>query len=106
MWILGNIEDVRSDFSAVHRVHRMEDLDSDILFPLARRLVAYKGAVRFKAEEEAEKRDKEKNRHSEKKTKDSNQWFLERKAQLEKKREGAPAKKSTELDALGVFESG
>lgn len=50
-----HLEDVMSDFSAFHRVDDIEELPASQFFPRARRLISYKGAVRFTAEQEAEK---------------------------------------------------
>lgn len=56
MWILGYLEDVKSDFSAFHRVDCIEDAPHCFVIPRAERLVAYKGALRFTAEKESEER--------------------------------------------------
>lgn len=55
---MGHLEDVKSDFSALHGIHDIEEVTADYFFPRARRLVSYKGAVRFAAEEAAEKSKK------------------------------------------------
>lgn len=52
------MEDIKSDFSAIHRIDNIEELSADVFFPRVRRLIAYKGALRFTAEEESEKNNK------------------------------------------------
>jgi hypothetical protein len=52
------MEDVKSDLSAFHRVDRIEDMDGRDFCHRSRRLFAYKGVLRMKAEEEAEKEKK------------------------------------------------
>lgn len=49
------MEDVKSDFSAFHRVEDVEKLDASVFFPLARRLISYRGALRQTAENESNK---------------------------------------------------
>lgn len=51
---MGHLEDVRSDFSVFHRVDEIEEVPASSFFPKAKRLVAYKGAVRLAAETEAD----------------------------------------------------
>ncbi len=46
MWVLTHLDDVESDFSAVHRVGDIHMLTSERFFRLAERLVHYQGAVR------------------------------------------------------------
>lgn len=58
MWVLENLEDIKSDFSAFHRVDEIEEIPASWFFPRARRLVAYKGALRLTAEKESEESKK------------------------------------------------
>lgn len=88
MW-LKYMEDIRSDFSVFHRVDNIEELSADQFFPRVRRLVAYKGALRMTAEEEAEKKDK-------------SPAGRERKVEHTYR----DVKHNPEISALGLFESG
>lgn len=84
------MEDIRSDFSVFHRVDNIEEqLTADQFFPRVRRLVAYQGALRMTAEEEAEKKDK-------------SPAGRERKVD----RVYRDVKHNPEISALGLFESG
>lgn len=52
------LEDLRSDFSVFHRVDDIDNMPSRQFFPLAERLVAYKGVLRARVEAEMEKQQK------------------------------------------------
>lgn len=88
MW-LKYMEDIKSDFSVFHRVDDIEEMSADEFFPRVRRLVAYKGALRMTAEEEAEKKDK-------------SPAGRDRKVD----RQYRDVKHNPEINALGLFESG
>lgn len=65
--------------SAIHRVDDIYSMDAYKFFGFAKNLIAYKGAVRFEAENEAEEERKNNDPERRKPVKDSNQWYLERK---------------------------
>lgn len=84
------MEDIRSDFSVFHRVDDIEkQLTAGQFFPRVRRIVAYKGALRMKAEEEQEKKNK-------------SPTGRERTVDRHYK----DVKHNPEISALGLFESG
>jgi len=89
LWVLNYLEDIRSDFSVFHRVDEIEDVPADKFFPRVRRLVAYKGALRMTAEDEADKKDK-------------SPTGRERKVEHVYR----DVKHNPEISALGLFESG
>lgn len=88
MW-LKYMGDIESDFSVFHRVEDVREIPASKFFPRVRRLVAYKGALRMTAEEEAEKKDK-------------SPAGRERKVE----RTYRDVKHNPEISALGLFESG
>lgn len=49
MWILDNLEDVKSDMSVFHRVDDIAAMSARSFFPRAVRLGAYDGVVQFRA---------------------------------------------------------
>lgn len=48
------MEDIKSDFSAFHRVDRIEEASCQFVIPKVKRLISYKGALRATAEREQE----------------------------------------------------
>jgi len=48
--VLDHLSDVESDLSAIHRIDDMWGMDAAKFFRFARRLPAYQGAIRAKAE--------------------------------------------------------
>lgn len=55
-WVLEMRHEVESDLSAFHGVTDPREHSAQWILPKIRRLLSYKGAVRFKLEEIAEKR--------------------------------------------------
>lgn len=61
--MLDHIDDIESDMSAIHRIGPADlwaddyPLDARTFFKLARRLFAYKGVMRLRAEKEAHDRN-------------------------------------------------
>jgi hypothetical protein len=53
-WVLNYLDDLASDFSAVHRVPDMTVLDGPAFFKLAYRMTAYRGVMRERAVAEQE----------------------------------------------------
>lgn len=51
--MLNHLADVESDFSAIHRIDNIWDMDSARFFKLAERLAAYQGTIRMRAESQA-----------------------------------------------------
>ena len=49
MWVTQNLEDVKSDMSAFHRVDDITTMSAASFFPRVERLVAYKGVVQMRA---------------------------------------------------------
>ncbi len=58
MWVLDYLDDLESDFSAIHRIEDMYELDGPRFFSLAMRLAAYPGVMQVRASEQDEKRRK------------------------------------------------
>lgn len=54
-WVLDYLDDLESDFSAIHRIGDMYAMDGPRFFRLAHRLPAYRGVMRMRAEVEAER---------------------------------------------------
>lgn len=50
-WVLEYLDDLESDFSAIHRVDDIYSMSARKFFNFAERLVAYKGVVRMRAEQ-------------------------------------------------------
>lgn len=88
-WIRDYKEDVASDMSAFHGVTNYKEHTAQWLLPKIRRLMAYKGSVRFTLEQEAEKR------------KDT----PEGRAQASGGKVYQDPKKNTEAMQLGIFET-
>lgn len=55
--MLDHLDDLESDFSAIHRIDRMWELDGPKFFRLAYRMSAYRGVMRMRAEAEEYARD-------------------------------------------------
>ena len=60
-WCLDHLDDIESDLSAIHRIDDMWAMDGPRFHRFARRLPAYRGAMRAVAERQArdEERSKE-----------------------------------------------
>lgn len=58
IWVIKYLGDIESDLSAFHRVDDFEDISSRRFFLFVDRLLSYKGALRFTAEQEAEESKK------------------------------------------------
>lgn len=54
MWVLNYLDDLESDFSAIHGVADMYSLPSRKFFAFAYRLTAYQGVLAILAEQERE----------------------------------------------------
>jgi hypothetical protein len=52
-WVLHHLDDLASDFSAIHGIRDMTVLDCRSFFALAHRLTAYRGVLRERALREA-----------------------------------------------------
>ena len=53
-WVIHHLDDLASDFSAIHRVPDIRVLDGRSFFRLAHRLTAYRGVMRERALAEQE----------------------------------------------------
>lgn len=49
MWVSENLEDVKSDMSAFHRIDDITTMSASTFFPRAERLGAYDGVIAFRA---------------------------------------------------------
>ncbi len=49
MWVVDNLEDVKSDMSAFHRVDDIHAIPASVFFPRAERLGAYPGIISYRA---------------------------------------------------------
>lgn len=65
LWVTNHMEDLESDFSAIHRVDEMLELPSVKFFKFASRIFAYEGVMAARAEEQRRKpgRGNASNRH-------------------------------------------
>lgn len=52
MWVLDHLDDLESDFSAIHRVADIHALEGPRFFRMAHRINAYEGVMKMRAEEE------------------------------------------------------
>ncbi len=56
MWTLDHLDDLESDFSAIHGISDMLAMPAPKFFRMAERLPAYRGMVRNVVEQEAHRR--------------------------------------------------
>ena len=54
MWVLDHMEDLESDFSAIHRIDDITSLDGPRFLRMALRIFAYDGVMAARLREEAE----------------------------------------------------
>lgn len=59
MWVLDYLDDLESDFSAIHGIDDMYSLPGPKFFKFAYRMGAYKGVMQVLAEQEAEMQAKQ-----------------------------------------------